>query len=201
MKQQDNMPDWDDLQVLWRQSPALDMDKMARRARFVWWRMRINFALELFFCAFGFGLLVHFMWSNPVMERLIFGGLMTGFLVFGVWAAFWVRAGAWDGADGTALSLVRLQIERARSGIRYARINLWAFAASIPLLSVGVWAKLTENPAPVDTDFAKLAIFCVAYCALALVFWALARGYIRKKTREIGDLKEAEAQLQSAEDA
>lgn len=201
MTKQDNVPDWGDLQALWRQGPALDMDKMAKQARFVWWRMRVNFALEILFCMVGFGFMAHFMWSNPVIERLIFGGLMTGFLVFGFWAAFWVRAGAWDGADGTALSLVRLQIERARSGIRYARLNLLAYAVSLPLLAVGVWAKLSENPPSEDKDFSLLVFLCVGYCLLAPVFWLLSRRYVHKKMRETDDLQDIETQLENGEDA
>lgn len=200
MTDRDQMPDWDDLKDLWQQGPNLDMERMARQARFVWWRMRINFVLEILLCTIGVGFMGHFMWSDPTLARLTFGGLMTAFCVFGVWAAFWVRAGAWDSADGTALSLIRLQIERAYAGIRYVKINLWAFAVSFPVLGGGAWAVLTQEPPPSDRRITFLIAFCLGYLVMAFVFWLVSRGYVKRKRREIEDLSEAEAQLKASDD-
>jgi len=196
-KNGNGMPEWDDLQNMWQDTPAVDMAKMARSARFVWWRMRVNFAVEIIMSIFGVGVFsmrIDFV-SVPASMLGILGAL---YCCLTFWAAIHIRRGAWDNPDKDVLSLVRLQIRRAKSTLLYIKLNSWLGFAGILLLPLVYWV-LYERFGTFDHDkvrtvnwvFGGLVLFVIA-------FPLILRPFTKRKKREISKLEEIEVQLENS---
>lgn len=190
----DQMPEWDDLQDVWQDTPSIDMAKMVRNARFVWWRMRINFALELVLSIVGlllFGSFVDFA-SLPATTLGLLGMF---YCAMTMWAAFHIRRGAWDDPGKSALSLVQLQIRRAKSAILYFRLNSWFGYAGLLLIPVGYWVMYErfgsldhQDMNTVHWVFGGLAVFILGFPLVTLPL-------VRKKKEELEALEAIEHQL------
>lgn len=199
MSDKPEMPDWDDLQDIWRDSPATDMVAMARHARLVWWRMRVNFAIELVLCLVGMGFFGGEILKGAQGIILAFHILFFAFCAGGVWAAFHIRKGAWGEPDGTALSLVTLQIRRSRSAIRYVRINNWGCLAAIPLIALAFhYVDLKRGGLTLEKDLI-VYILVGAYALLCVLFPILTRRYVRRKKALIAELEAVAEQLNDRE--
>jgi hypothetical protein len=196
MSDKQDKPDWGDLQDIWQTGPAADMAGMARRARFVWWRMRINFVTEVAMCLVGIGFMAHFMWAEASLLRLTFGALMSAFCLFGIWAAFYIRRGAWGAEGGSAQDLIALQVRRARSGIRYVAINNRACALAVPILLFGVVVSIFQSTPTTTYKVWYASLFAGGFMLFSLAFWYFSRRYVAKKRREIRELEEIAAQLE-----
>jgi len=197
-----NMPDWDDLTDIWQQSPDVDMEKMARHARFVWWRMRINFAIEALFCAGG---MAFFGWQLVTGDAgAMVGGVplfvaMFLFCGLGLWSSYFVRAGAWGRADGTAQSLVDLQIRRARSSVRYMVVNNWG--CGVGLLTFGyIYWSLLERYGSVDAPEMSMVNYWLAGTILFFLMFPFATiPFLKRKRDEIARLEALAGQLKDEE--
>jgi len=194
----DNMPDWDNLQDVWQDTPPVDMAKLVRNARFVWWRMRINFVAEIVASVVGaivFGTLVDFS-SLPATLVGGFGMLYCG---IAFWAAIHIRRGAWGSNAGEdALLLVQLQIRRARSMLLYIKLNSWLGYAALLLVVLGYWL-LFDRFGSFDNDgFNHVHWVFGVMVFLILAFPLALRPFVRKKKFEISMLEKIEAQLLEA---
>jgi len=191
-------PDWGALQAVWQDTPPVDMAKLARNARFVWWRMRVNFAFEVGFSLFGmfiFGTLIDFAsWSAT-----FFGLVGEAFCIAGLWASVHIRRGVWDEADGDALGLVRLQIKRANSEILYIKMNCWLGYASLFLLLLGLWFLYDRiDTLEPERLLAVRWVFGVVL-AVIVIFPLATRPYVRRKKALIEKLHLVEAELEQEE--
>jgi len=188
------MPDWDNLQQVWQDTPPVDMGKMARHARFVWWRMRINFALEIIISLTG--LVVFALLFDPsVPSSMAFSLFGMLFCLAGMWVAVKIRTGAWGEPEDTALSLVELQIRRAKSAIRYIKFNIYLGLAAVTLIPLGFW-KLYDNYDKLSVERLNLAtgLFIVSFLVIVL-FPFVTRPYVRKKRALIKSLHAIAEQL------
>lgn len=200
MTHQQEMPEWDDLQDIWQDSPEVDMQRMARHARFVWWRMRINFVLELLVCTVGIGVLGWDLTTQSTPVGYLFDITFILFCLGGIWAAFYIRKGAWGEPDGTALSLVELQIRRARSAIRYIVMNNWGCLAGVFALGLGYWMMYDKLGTFDHEDMRGMNILAVSAGAMFVLFPVLTRPYVQKKQKQIEQLSEMADQLRAGEE-
>lgn len=196
----DAMPDWDDLQEMWQeQSPDLDMDKLARHARFVWWRMRFNFFSEIAACLIGISAFILFFDITSIATSLfaIYG---SAFCLISLWGSVYIRRGAWGKPDDTALSLLKLQVARAESSIRYVKVNTYLGYGSILILFLGYWV-LYEEHGYLFPDFTQEPFQLFFHGLLiglgisALFVPIFGRSYIRKKQEHIAELEQRIAEL------
>ena len=190
-----DMPDWGALQTMWQDSPHVDMTKMARSARFVWWRMRINFASEILACFIGFGFSGFLLFGHESAAQVALALFLMVFCGLGFYAAFWVRRGAWGDPGGDALSLVRLKIRQAQSGVLYFKANVWLGIMALLLLPLAYWVVFDGT---VEVNEARLhrLIIVVIVSVLAIVGTPIALWpYYKRKQREIIDLEEIAKQL------
>ncbi|NVJ98308.1 MAG: hypothetical protein HWE25_09155 [Alphaproteobacteria bacterium] len=188
MSNQPDMPDWDDLQDLWQDTPEVDMSKLASHARFVWWRMRFNFAFELLACAGGLAFMIWDLWHAEGWIRILFDIFFILFCSGGLWAAFYVRRGAWGDPGETALSLVELQIKRAQSSIRYVQVNNWGCLAGVPII---VMTYLMVHQQGLITDEKSLVLNILMGIGIATftLFPILSRPYVKSKRDLVGKLE------------
>ncbi|MFC4348458.1 hypothetical protein ACFO5Q_11415 [Kordiimonas lipolytica] len=198
MSTEKNMPDWDDLTDIWQQSPEIDMDKMARHARFVWWRMRVNFAFEVIVCLSGMGLFGWDLLSGSAAKQV--GGIPLAIVLFlvcalGLWAAFYVRSGAWGQADGTAQSLIDLQIKRARSSIRYIIVNNWGCGVGILAFGFIYWS-LIERYGSIDAPELDTVNYWVTGTMLFFLLFPFATiPFLKRKRDQLARLEKLACQL------
>jgi len=191
-------PDWDALQNVWQDTPSVDMAKLARNARFVWWRMRANFALEVAFSLIGmfvFGSLIDFSSHSATL----FGLVGAVFCVASLWASVYIRRGVWSEADEDALGLVRLQIKRAQSELLYVRVNCWSGYAALVLLLLALWFFYDRiDTVTPDRILAARWFFGLAFAAI-IIFPFATRPFMRRKRELIEKLQKVEAELSEAE--
>lgn len=181
----DDMPEWDDLQEMWQeQSPDIDMGKLARHAWFVWWRMRLNFIIEVIACLGGVGVFAAFFDATSLATMLfsIFG---VGFCIISLWGAVYIRRGAWGRPGDTAVSLLKLQVARAESAIRYILVNQYLSYGSIVMLALGYWVIYEEHgtliPAGEDTSLFFFHGVLIGLGIMACLFPIFGKYYIGKK--------------------
>ncbi|NVJ70730.1 MAG: hypothetical protein HWE08_10280 [Alphaproteobacteria bacterium] len=200
MTDKNEMPEWDDLQQLWQDSPDVDMTKLAKHARFVWWRMRLNFAVEVAMCLLGIGFfgwqaITKFAFPDVVMEAFF-----VVLCAAGIWGAFYIRRGAWGEPDGSALSLVELQIRRAKSAIRYIVINNWGCLAGMPVIALTYWVMYSRHGNLTYERSVTLHVLMGGMAAVFVLFPILTRPYVRKKKQQILELERLAEQLKQADD-
>lgn len=192
---QDNQPDWEGLTSLWQDSPPVDMQKLARNARLVWWRMRIIATIEMLACIVGAGVFSYMIYDAQSVPQVVFGIFGILFSFGGGYGCLWVRRGAWGQPDGDALSLVRLQIRRAEAGVRYVMFNNWLGLVSLAIFPLAFWVLhdgTRELSAERLHDFYKLATLAFVVMAVSVVgLWPFGR----RKKRELEQLREVERQL------
>jgi len=192
------MPNWDDLQGMWQDTPPVDMAKMARNAQFVWWRMRVNFVVEILMSVVGvilFGSFVDFV----SLSSTLLGLLGMFYCSLTVWAAVHIRRGAWDDHGEDTLSLVRLQIRRARSTLLYIKLNSWFGYAGIVMVPLGYWV-LFDQFGTFDHERMQIVNWVFGGLILFIFGFPLAmRPIVKKKKQEIADLEEVEKQLSEEE--
>jgi len=192
------MPNWEDLQKVWQDTPPVDMSKLARQAKFVWWRMRVNFALEIVISFIGLAIFASlFEVGEPSSMAFSIFGIF--FCIAAIWVAVKIRTGAWGEPEDTALSLVELHIERAKSAVRYIKLNIYLGFAAAALIPLGFWT-LYDNYDTVSADRLNLAIgvFVVSFLAIIL-FPIVTRPYVRKKRALIKSLQAIAEQLRGAD--
>ncbi|SDE37625.1 hypothetical protein [Kordiimonas lacus] len=198
MTENSNMPDWDDLTDIWQQSPEVDMDKMARHARFVWWRMRINFAIEVVLCLGGMALFGWHLVTGDAADKVGGTALSVAMLLLcglGLWASCFIRAGAWGQADGTAQSLVDLQIRRARSSVRYMVVNNWGCGLGL-LTFIYIYWSLIERYGAIDHPELTVANYLMVGTILFfLLFPFFTIPFLKRKRDEIARLEALAQQL------
>jgi len=187
-------PNWDDLQGMWQDTPAVDMAKMARSARFVWWRMRVNFVLEIVISVVGlvvFGAFIDFA-SVPLTLLGVFGLV---YCAVAIWAALRIRRGAWDDTSGDAMSLVQLQIRRAKSTILYIKLNSWLGLAALFLIPLAYWV-FYERYGSLSHEKLDMAHWVLGAMAIFLLAFPLVtRPVVHKKKQQIEALEAVRAQL------
>ena len=190
-----NQPDWEDLKDIWQDSPPVDMEKMARNARFVWWRMRIITFVELCICVAGAAVFAFAIYQHQTLARAIFGLFGVCFCLGGGYGCLWARRGAWGRAEGDALSLVQLQIQRARAGIRYVKINCWMVLPALGILPLSFWVMNdgTREFSVERADNFYIALAVAGAVVVASVVPLLP--YYFKKKRELVELEALRRQL------
>ena len=192
-------PDWDDLKELWQESPAVDLEKLARNARRVWWRMRIIATLEILVCLAGFAVFAYMAFDMKSPAQVTFGIFGMLFSLGGGYGCLWVRRGAWGQPEDDALSLVRLQIRRADAAVKYVKLNNWLGLAAIAIFPMAYWVihdgtrELTPERL---ANFNKMMLLAIAVMAASIVaLWP----YGRRKKRELEELRKVEAQLSESD--
>lgn len=191
--------DWGELQQLWQNSPPVDTDKMARKARFVWWRMRVNFAIELLMCGAGFVVALYLLYQAHTLATYVFAFAAWLLSTGGLYAAFRIRRGAWGRPGDTAQSLVALQIRRARSAILYVKANYWLGIVSFAMLPLAWWMVVDEDPNITADELLRVKyIIGGGLAALVMVMLAL-WPYMKKKQSELEELQNIARQLDEDE--
>ena len=191
-------PDWDALQSVWQDTPPVDMAKLARNARFVWWRMRANFALEVGFSLFGmfiFGRLI----DLSSLSATLFGVVGELFCIVGLWASVHIRRGVWNEAGEDALGLVRLQIKRASSELVYVRVNCWLGYASLVLMLLALWFLFDRIDALEPERLLKVRWVFGLVFAVIIIFPFATRPFVRRKKALIEKLLLVEKELEQEE--
>ncbi len=188
-------PEWDNLQELWQDSPSVDMEKMARKARFVWWRMRVNFVIELLMCGAGLIVTLYLMYRATTMATYVFAGAAGLLSVGGIYAAFRIRRGAWGEPGDTALSLIELQIRRAKSAILYVKANYWLGIVSFAMLPLAWWTITDEDPGIAPDELQRVRYIIVAALAALIMVMMVLWPYMKKKQRELIELEKIAKQL------
>lgn len=184
-----------DLQDVWQDTPPVDMQNMAKKARFVWWRMRINFAMEVILSLVGLGVLAVMIDFSSVAATS-FGLVASLYCIGALWAAFHIRKGAWGEAGEDALSLVRLQIKRANSSILYVKLNTYFGYAGLGIIAFGYWF-LYEKHGSLTLDRLMIVHWIFGLMALILIIFPIVlRPYVRGKEKEIAKLEELAAELE-----
>lgn len=190
-----NNNDLADLQDVWQDTPPVDMQGMAKKARFVWWRMRINFVMEVIMSLVGLAFLVTVIDFTSVATTS-FGLVASLYCLGALWAAFHIRKGAWGGADEDALSLVQLQIKRAKSSILYVKLNTYFGYAGLIIIALGYWS-IFEKLGSLKHDRLVVVHWIFGLMALVLILFPIVlRPYVRRKENEIEKLQELEQELQ-----
>ena len=192
-------PDWGALQNVWQDTPPVDMAKLARNARFVWWRMRLNFALEIVFSVAGFYIFARLIDLSSLSASL-FGVVGMVFCIAGFWAAVHIRRGVWGEASEDALGLVRLQLKRARSEILYVRINYWLAYASIILLLLALWFLYDRIDTIEHRKIIAVSWLFAFVLAVIILFPLVTRRFIRRKKALIEKLRRVEAELEQEQE-
>jgi hypothetical protein len=181
------MPDLDELAELkdvWQDSPDVDMGKMAKHARFVWWRMRINFAFEVVFALIGLVVLGSHVDASSVPGSA-FGIVGSLYCLGALWAAFRIRRGAWAEAGVDALSLVELQIKRAKSSILYIKLNSAFGYLGLVIIALGYWVLLDRYGSLSDERLFVVHWFFGIMTLILLIFPHAFKPYVRRKKEEI----------------
>ncbi|WP_417449698.1 hypothetical protein [Kordiimonas sp.] len=194
-KQEPEQPDWDDLKDIWQDSPPVDMARMARTARFVWWRMRFNFVLELLVSIAGVGVFAYLLYGVGSLPQLLLAcaGMLLSF--GGLYAAFRIRKNAWGEPGDTALSLVQLQIRRAQSAILYVKANNWLGIISLSMLPLAYWVLYDGTKEATEERVAHFELFlCLGFAVIVVVLLAMLP-YLRRKQRELKELEQLARQL------
>jgi hypothetical protein len=195
----ENQPDWDDLTSLWQDSPPVDMQRLAKNARLVWWRMRIITSVEMIVCLAGFGVFAYMTYDAQSLAQMVFGVFGMVFSLGGGYGCLWVRRGAWGRPEDDALSLVRLQMKRADAAVKYVKLNNWLGLAAIAIFPLAYWVihdgtrELTPERLAYFNKMMVLAIVVMGASIVAL--WP----YGRRKKRELEELREVERQLNEAD--
>lgn len=204
MTDNSNMPDWDDLTDIWQQSPDVDMEKMARHARFVWWRMRINFVIEVVLCLGGMGLFGWYLVTGDAASMVGGTALSVIMLIFcglGLWASYYIRAGAWGQADGTAQSLVDLQIRRARSSVRYMLVNNWGCGVGLLTFGYIYWSLIERYGSIEAPELSTVNYWLVGTILIFLLFPFATIPFLKRKRDEITRLEVLANQLKDDDEA
>jgi len=188
-------PDWEDLQHVWQDTPPIDMGKLARNARFVWWRMRINFALEVIFCLAGLVIFGSFI-DKSSHSATAFGLVGVIFSAAGFWAAVHIRRGVWEEAAGDAAGLVRFQIKRAQSELLYVRVNCWLGYASLVLMALALWFFYDRIETVTPTRVTAFKWVLGVVLSVVILFPIVTRPFVRRKKILIEQLQQVELQLQ-----
>lgn len=193
-------PDWDDLKGLWQESPAVDLGKLARNARLVWWRMRIIAAFEMLCCIAGALVFAYMIYDAESNAQLVFGVFGVLFSLGGGYGCLWVRRNAWGAPDDNALSLVRLQINRAEAAIKYVSLNNWLGLGALAIFPLAYWVihDGTRELTPERLDnFNKMVVVAAIVMGVSIIgLWP----YGKRKKRELVELKELERQLSDESD-
>lgn len=191
------MPNWDELKDVWQDTPPVDMAKLARNAKFVWWRMRINFILEVA-GAITVAAVSVIEVDFASLSSIVFFSAFLLFAVVAFWAAVHVRQGAWGSAGDDAEALLDLQINRAKSTIRYIKVNNWLSLSAFLLVPLAYW-NIFDGPEQFDA--AQMRVIHWAYGAVmvfVVAFPLITRNIIKSKRREIEHLGAVKAQLAEA---
>ena len=188
-------PDWDDLKDLWQESPDIDFAKLAKNAKLVWWRMRILAAVEMMTCVAGVILFGYMVYDAQSLAQVVLGGFGVLFSLGGGYGCLWVRRGAWGQPDDDALSLVRLQIKRAKAAVKYVRLNNWLGLGSAAIFPLAYWV-IHDGTRELTPDrlatFNKLVVVAALVMVVSIVsLWP----YGRRKRRELEELRDVERQL------
>lgn len=189
--------DWGELQQLWQQTAdGIDLKKLARHARWVWWRMRFLFAIDVIACLVGIGVFVSIFdaSSSALTSFSLFGVL---FCSAGLWAAFTVRRGAWGGDTGTALALVQLQVKRARSALLYIKLNVQLSYLALGLVTLGMWVIYDQHDTALPPDRPWAMGMMLGVGIILLVAPLIARPFRHRYEKRLAELETLEEQLSS----
>ncbi len=193
-------PNWDNLQQLWQDSPPVDMDRMAKKARFVWWRMRVNFVIELLMCSVGFVVTLYLLYRATTLATCVFAFSAWLLSSGGIYAAFRIRRGAWGHPGDTAQSLVALQIRRTKSAILYVKANYWLGLVSLAMLPLAWWTIVDEDPNIAADELLRVKYTIGAALIALIVVMVALWPYMKKKQSELEELQDIAKQLEE-EDA
>jgi hypothetical protein len=177
--------DWSPWGELWREQPAIDVQRLCREASRKRWRMRVFVTLELVASLMACGQCLRLaVMTTGRWQAWSVASLMLVLLLQALYLH--ARRGTWRASGQDVHSLVQLTLVRARAGIRLAWINLggtlawvaFTLAISAPELSPSRW----------EAD-ARLKLVLVLQAAIngpiVLGTIALCLWYIRRQRRRI----------------
>lgn len=188
MSEQGN--DWSQWGELWREQPPVDLVELRRAATNKRWRMRCTVALELVASVVACVQCVKLMAMTSGRWRL--WAIATLALMLVLQSLYLhVRRGTWAASGDDVRSLLTLTIQRAVSGVRLARINLWStlvwvgltLLLSIPELDPARWQADPKLKLILVLQFALNGPLVAAI--LAFCIW-----YIRRQRTRIARIQD-----------
>jgi hypothetical protein len=194
MSSSSNLDDMSELQEMWQDTPPVDMQQLAKHERFVWWRMRVNFALEVLVAVAGLVVIGTSLTFSSV-PGVVFGFVAWLYCMGALWAAFRIRRGAWDDAGESALSLVELQIKRAQSSILYVRLNSYFGYIGLGIIALAFWVLEDKHNGLPYSEFGHVYWIFGVMAVFLVVFPFALRPYVRRKEAEVARLEGLAKQL------
>lgn len=190
-------PEWQALMTTWQSQPV-DMPKLMRATRWKTRRMMLMTAWEI--------LTIIFIWAMTLMhwERSAQWPMTRYWMLFWcvatpvvVWIAISLRRGTWNAADDSLAGLLRLQRDRAVSGIRMGRYTI----ALCGVLGVFTFAWLSIGlhlyPVPAGEPWHRIAIPFAFTAVWLLMFVLVSLIYIRRRHGEIDKVQSLLRDLES----
>ncbi len=187
-----NAPDdWSRWSEQWQREPAIDAERLRRRARWKRWRMLAMTGLELFVSIGALAQLVQ-LWMLPGLEpRWRLWCVLSLLTVLAVqYLYLHVRRGTWAASADSVPALLALSARRARAGIRLAWVNI-ASTSALALVSVLLaLPELQPSRWLHDATLRRVLILQVAANGpLVLALLAFFAWYIRRQRRRLDRLQ------------
>lgn len=188
--------EWSQWGELWKQQPVADHAQLRRVAARKRLRMRAMVVLELLLTSVAIG---QILWVfGPCPPRWRIWCVLSLIFVLTVQALYvHIRRGTWRASGSDLRSMVELTVNRAKAGIRLARLNAWSTLIWVVVTLIVAIPEL--NPARWQHD-AKLRLTLILQFAvnapLILALVAFCAWYIRRQHRRIRQANELLEQLQ-----
>ncbi|UTW56736.1 hypothetical protein [Kordiimonas sp. SCSIO 12610] len=203
MSDNDQSPDWDNLQGLWQDAPAIDPTRLFRKARFAWWRVRITLFLNLAICVIGELLCAFVLIKNISLASNVFGIVGLLFCWVTAWFTYKHLRSSLGDMSSEPEKLLELQIKQLNGLIAFARFNIKMTYYGMVFSAVAFWMFYEKHGVFFPTEqMSGMQTFVNG------VMWGIPIGillcpfiygrFIKRKTQELLGLEASLAALRAA---
>jgi hypothetical protein len=187
---------FEELQGLWQNHEPVDTTAIARKARMIWWRMRILYGIEFIAGIVGCILAVYIgFYMTPF--TIVFGLMLFSYMVLALYEGTRVRKGTWGSDDDTVEGLLKLQIRRAEGVIAYLKMNIRIGYYGLILFPMAIVILYDSDKGLFEPRFINASMVFIGVFILILLQPLLFKRPIDKKEAEIANLKEMLETLKS----
>lgn len=186
----------EDYKVLWQEEPTphivptMDIHAMAKKAVWLGWRMRLVFVFEVCTLLLAIYLSIQILLGDRIEELKTFAWFGLATSIIGLPGIVLTRQGAWQNPDKDTMNILKTEVARTQSAIRYLIFNGWFCLPCIPLLILG--ARVTLARSEQDASTSPLFAFSI-YAALLIgmfVYWAILPRLLRNKRQRLETLNQ-----------
>lgn len=203
MSDNDQTPDWDNLQDIWQQSPDIDLTKMFKKARFSWWRIRLSLFMNLTICVLGELACAYVLYENRSLATNVFGGIGLIFCWVTAWFTFKHLRSSLGDMSNEPIELLELQIKQLKGLIAFARFNINMTYFGILFSGLAFWVFYDKHGVLFPTDdmtgaqvFVNGMIWGIPIGILLCPF--IYGNFIKRKTKELRNVEASLDALKAA---